>query len=308
MNDIEKNEIKNELRREVLDSRTKIMDWWVFIVSLFIGAVGVSFGAGGIIFAISVKDKFNEFNEITDKARRYVEEIEIDRAVSEAIVLKQQNRNREAIKKWRSIAKMAEGTNEERAAEAWFHVGYIACCTDVKDFEGAIEAYDKAIRLDPDESASYNNRAKAKIHLGQYKEALADCDKAIRLDPSEATAYNTRGTVKIHLGQYKEALADCDKAILLRSDYAEAYSTRGNAKLQLGQYKEALADYDEAILLRSNFAAAHYNRGNAKFHLGQEEAARQDFETARNLAQIAGNADIEAQAERILLEVFDGSQ
>ena len=93
MNEIEKNEIKNELRREVLDSRAKVMDWWISIVSLCIGAVGVSLGAAGIIFAISVKDKFNEFNEITDRARRYVEEIEIDRAVSEAIVLRQQNRN-----------------------------------------------------------------------------------------------------------------------------------------------------------------------------------------------------------------------
>ena len=52
--------------------------------------------------------------------------------------------------------------------------------------------------------------------------------------------------------------------------------------------------------LKPDFAAAYNNRGKAKAVLGLKDEARKDFETALELAQKAGNANIVAQAEQSL--------
>jgi tetratricopeptide (TPR) repeat protein len=51
------------------------------------------------------------------------------------------------------------------------------------DFAHAIADYDEAIRLNPKEAYSYQNRGAAKQALGELDGALADINQAIRLIP-----------------------------------------------------------------------------------------------------------------------------
>jgi len=303
---VEKDQIKNELMNEVLSRRAKTMDWWIFFMSLLCAGVGLSLGAAGIVFAISIKDKFKEFDSITEESRRYIEEMKISRTILRAIVFEEQNRNYDALKLWRSIAKKTEEIGDERAAEAWYRVGYIYCCTDVRDFEAAIEAYDKAIGLNPDEKTSYNNRAKAKTELGRHKEALIDADKAVRLDPN-STTYNTRGAILFKLGLVKEAIDDYNRAILIGPDFAETYSNRANASASLGRFKEAIDDYNEAIRLRPNYSEAYYNRALCWLDLGERKKAQDDLEAAHSLARATGNGIVVSLVEKVLAENFEGS-
>ncbi len=48
-----------------------------------------------------------------------------DRAIAEAYSLQEEGRIEEAIEKWRSIAIVAEGIDDDLAADAWFSVGYL---------------------------------------------------------------------------------------------------------------------------------------------------------------------------------------
>ncbi len=147
----------------------------------------------------------------------------------------------------------------------------------------AIQHYDEAIRLKPDDPDAYNNRGNAKCSLGLHKEAIQDYDEAIRIKPDDATAYSNRGFAKYELGLHKEAIQDYDEAIKLKPDVATAYNNRGNAKCSLGLHKEAIQDYDEAIRINPDDASAYYNRGNAKYSLGLYEEAIQDYDEAIRL-------------------------
>ena len=128
----------------------------------------------------------------------------MDRAVAAAISLQGQGRIEEATRKWQSIADIAEGSNKELGARAWFSVGYLR--RGKSDFEGAVNAYDKAIELKPDLVGAYNNRGNAKGALGRHEAALADYDEAIRLKPNYAKAYNNRGNAKYAVGRHKPLL------------------------------------------------------------------------------------------------------
>ncbi|MBW5398273.1 tetratricopeptide repeat protein, partial [Brachyspira pilosicoli] len=51
-------------------------------------------------------------------------------------------------------------------------------------YEEAIKDYDKAIELNPNNGAFYNNRGVSKENLEEYNEALKDYKKALELDPN----------------------------------------------------------------------------------------------------------------------------
>ena len=57
------------------------------------------------------------------------------------------------------------------------------------------------------------------VQLGQYERAIQDYDKAIQLDPNEASAYYLRGVAYGQLGEHVEASADKAKACSLDSQY-----------------------------------------------------------------------------------------
>ena len=201
----------------------------------------------------------------------------LDQAVAAAESLHQQNKIGEAIEKWRSIANIAEGTDNELAAQAWFSVGYLLSPenTPGDNFEEAIDAYGKAIDLNLS-------------------------------GPNLPYAYYNRGNAKLGLGQIEAAIADYNKAIDLNRYDAIAYFNRGNAKAISGQTEAAIADYNKAIDLNSSYANAYFNRGYTQSQKQNSDEARQDFETVLNLAQAAGDLDLTARAERALENLARG--
>jgi tetratricopeptide (TPR) repeat protein len=83
----------------------------------------------------------------------------------------------------------------------------------LRDYAGAIEDYNEAIRLDPKYVAAYNNRGIAKSKLQDFVGAIKDYDEAIRLDPKNVNAHLVRGMAKDDMRDYAGAIKDYDEAI-----------------------------------------------------------------------------------------------
>ena len=64
---------------------------------------------------------------------------------------------------------------------------------DAKNFDGAIAAYDEAIRLEPKYTEAYRRRADIYYQQKNYAAAAADYTQAIRLGTNEAIVYENRG-------------------------------------------------------------------------------------------------------------------
>ena len=152
-----------------------------------------------------------------------------------------------------------------------------------KDYQGAIDDYNQAIKLKPDYADAYNSRGVSRSSLGDKKEAIDDYNQAIKLKPDLAEAYSNRGITRSDLGDKKEAIDDYNQAIKLKSDYAEAYYSRGVTRSDLGDKKGAIEDYNQAITLNPDHAEAYCNRGSARANLDNFKGAIEDYNQAIKL-------------------------
>ncbi|MEG4322251.1 MULTISPECIES: tetratricopeptide repeat protein [unclassified Microcoleus] len=148
------------------------------------------------------------------------------------------------------------------------------------DSQGAINAYNQAIQLNPNYAPAYFDRGNARHQLEDNQGALADYNQALQINPNYAEAYNNRGIVRRNLGDKQGAMADYNQALKINPNLVAAYTNRGNARSNLGDKQGALVDYDKALKIDPNYADAYYNRGIARYGLGDNQGAMTDYNQA----------------------------
>jgi tetratricopeptide (TPR) repeat protein len=80
--------------------------------------------------------------------------------------------------------------NQKGLSEAFYNRGNGYAAKD--DFDHAIQDFDQAIKLNPNDAAAFNNRGLSYAHKRQYDRAIEDYDQAIKLDPNYAVALSNR--------------------------------------------------------------------------------------------------------------------
>jgi tetratricopeptide (TPR) repeat protein len=92
----------------------------------------------------------------------------------------------------------------------------------------ALEAYQKALELKPDDPASHNNYALALAKAKKFPEMQAELKKAADLDPTNGGKYYYNlGAILVNSGQNDAAGEAFKKAIELTPTYADAYYQYG---------------------------------------------------------------------------------
>ena len=148
------------------------------------------------------------------------------------------------------------------------------------DNQGAIIAYNEAIRLNPNLAEAYNNRGIVRDELGDKPGAIDDYTLAIKFNPNLAKAYYNRGIVRNELGDKQGAIDDYNLAIKFNPNYAQAYYNRGIVRNELGDKPGAIDDYTQAIKINPNYALAYNNRGIVHYELGDKQGAIDDYNQA----------------------------
>ncbi|CAK9000863.1 unnamed protein product, partial [Durusdinium trenchii] len=94
----------------------------------------------------------------------------------------------------------------------------------------------------------------------RYEEAIEDYNRAIELKPDDAVAFCKRGSSLRAVGQHEAALEDLDKAIELVPENVLFLRIRGDCKQAVGRHEAAIEDYNLAIELNPEDAMAVANR------------------------------------------------
>jgi len=139
--------------------------------------------------------------------------------------------------------------------------------SDVKNFKGkmlaklgdenaAIQSFDKAIKLKPDNKWFYINKAGVEADNNQINEALKTIEKLNFLFPKWSIGYNLKAALLHSLGKNDEALAAYTLAINNEPKSALILVNRGDLYLYLKDNIKALDDYKKALSIQPDYSRA----------------------------------------------------
>jgi tetratricopeptide (TPR) repeat protein len=117
------------------------------------------------------------------------------------------------------------------------------------------------------QSRIYSQRGWWKKQKSDYDNALQDYDEAIRIDPNNAEAYEERGNVWEAKDDKDRAIADWNTAMRIDPDYAPPYVWRGEVLQERDDIAGARADYHAALALRGKDTETKYMQGLARDQL-----------------------------------------
>jgi tetratricopeptide (TPR) repeat protein/MinD-like ATPase involved in chromosome partitioning or flagellar assembly len=157
-----------------------------------------------------------------------------------------------------------------------------------RDFDNAIEAYSRAIKLKPDLPDAHVKRGKVLVEKGNRGDAMADYNRAIELSKDNPLAFLWRGTAYSASGDNDLALEDFDRALNLKPDLSEAYIKRAEVLLKRGgarNSEQAINDYNKGLRDPSYDPKPYLDRGDAYKNTGKVQLAIADFERVIKLSQ-----------------------
>jgi hypothetical protein len=159
---------------------------------------------------------------------------------------------------------------------AWFNKGNTLLT--LGKYRKAIAAYNRVIRIMPNDVDALHNKGYALDALGKYKEALIWFDQAIKTNAKiDEVLWNSKGRAFYFLGKNQEALACYDRALKINIKYAPAWNNKGRVLDALGKYRQALFCYNRTIKLDPYNINAWYNKSkqrNKKIRLRSLKNAR----------------------------------
>ncbi|RME95650.1 MAG: tetratricopeptide repeat protein [Verrucomicrobia bacterium] len=141
----------------------------------------------------------------------------------------------------------------------------------------AIEAFQKAVELQPTRVDARINLANAFLLANQPEAALEHALKALEFDRNAAAAYYVAGCAHLRLGQAEEAVKMFLPARDLNREVAAVSYLLGRAYQQLGRTEDAMAAYREAIRVDPQHPVAHYALAQLLFQTGQREEAAKEL-------------------------------
>jgi tetratricopeptide (TPR) repeat protein len=174
----------------------------------------------------------------------------------------------------KSVAVEQEGEKDHTlASEALTHFNLGVTFYNQKEFSKAIQAYQKAIELDPTYVEAYNNLGIIYQTAGGAKSAIEAYQKATEINPKYEKGYNNLGLLFLLEGCYEEALEAFQKALAINSNHVESHINLGILFKQKGQWDNAIESYQKALAINPHHKETHYNIALLYEHLEDWELA-----------------------------------
>ncbi len=167
------------------------------------------------------------------------------------------------------------------SAEAYFLKGVINSM--VRNYNSALQDYDKAIQTDPGQSMTYLNRGYILFEMAERAFVDNKYSQPVTITWEGKSSEPAKTEDAPFSPDYQRAMDDYNKALSLQPRNAFAYFNRANIKVRLKDYTGAIQDYSRAIEYEPGLAEAFFNRALTLIYLNDARSACIDLSRAGEL-------------------------
>lgn len=143
--------------------------------------------------------------------------------------------------------------------------------------DDAIEAYTKALSLNPRDAVIHHNLGNVLHEKGNIPEAIEAYTKALSFNPNYFDAYYHLGIALYENHQISDAIEAFYKAVPLSPHHADLYYNLGIALQSSDKMDEAIEAYTKALSLNPHHVDAYNNLGVSLHHKGHMDQAIKVF-------------------------------
>lgn len=187
-------------------------------------------------------------------------------------------------------------------ASAWRHLARL--CWEAGHLESALEAFDRILVLQPEDSDSLLGRIMACLTLGRNEEALATSMEALKVFPEHADVLRYQIELFQRLGRIVEALEVCDRLLALLDlplqRRLDVLHNKATFQFQINQREESLATVEQALTLVPDDPGFRLNRARLFYQSRRFVEALTEIESLVEVAPLERQCTVGCLRARIL--------
>lgn len=176
-------------------------------------------------------------------------------------------------KKYGDATVIFDSYTTRRPTNAWGYYMLGLSAWKSGDFGKSENAFDEALRLDPNHVKSLVNSSRLFIDQKRYGDAIARLTRAAEIDPESLEVSRLLARTYADQGNTEEAIAAYQHVLDLNENDAWAQNNLGLVFFETERPGDALPHFAKAVELRKDVAMFHNNLGMALEHTGRFKAA-----------------------------------
>ncbi len=190
--------------------------------------------------------------------------------------------------------------NEINPDSVWAHEISAQLMESMKNNEGAIVEYKKALAIDEKQPGLHYKLGDLYWSLSQWDNATAQFEQEKHIDPRNCRVEWKLGDIQLQKSSdLNSGLEHIDRALAACPNLIEARGDRGRMLVKLGREKEALPDLLAAEQANPEDPSTHFVLAQAYRACGQPERAQAEMKSFAQLESKARNAAAERAGEVI---------
>jgi len=164
----------------------------------------------------------------------------------------------------------------------WTHVLAGKLAFSAGRYTEAAQAFEKAIKLNPENTAAIINLATTLAQMKKYEEAVAQLKEVIRLEPDNVTAHFNLGMLYYNFGNYGEAIKHLRFVVEKNPKDSQAHLVLANGFQNEQKYEKAIEQYKVALSLDPGLTWAWVDLSSALRSVGRHAEALKILEEAHS--------------------------
>jgi tetratricopeptide (TPR) repeat protein len=153
-----------------------------------------------------------------------------------------------------------------------------------KDYEGSIQACDKAIKINKVDKRGISSKAYLLSLLGKYDESIEEYDRLIQIDANDFEGYSGKANVYYQQRKYSQALPLYEMATSKNPNYLPFYET-GMSKYAIGRKDDGISDMKKYCEVYPKDDLTIYTCGRLLYDMQRDSEALPYAEKAIELNQ-----------------------